>query len=67
LRFVPVSAEELARLRADVHAGAPLETTPATFALAEVAALNAEHQQEIDTFRTRREAAFTAERERWAQ
>jgi urea carboxylase len=67
LRFVPVSAEELARLRADVHAGAPLETTPATFALAEVAALNAEHPQEIDTFRTRREAAFTAERERWAQ
>jgi hypothetical protein len=27
----------------------------------------AEHTAEIDTFRTRREAAFTAERKRWAQ
>jgi urea carboxylase len=67
LRFVPVSADELARLRAEVHAGAALETKPATFSLAEVAALAAEHEQEIDTFRTRRHAAFTAERERWAQ
>ena len=66
LRFVPVSADELAQLRADVHAGRTgLLTRPATFALSEVAALEAEHAAEIETFRARREAAFTAERERW--
>jgi urea carboxylase len=66
LRFVPVSADELADLRADIHAGrADLVTRPATFSLAEVTALEAEHAAEIDTFRTRRQAAFTAERERW--
>jgi urea carboxylase len=68
LRFVPVSADELADLRTDVHAGrADLVTRPATFSLAEVTALEAQHDTEIDTFRTRRQAAFTAERERWAQ
>jgi urea carboxylase len=67
LRFVPVSAEELADLRAAVHAGQELASRPATFSLAEVAALESEHAIEIDTFRTRRQAAFTAERERWAR
>ncbi|MGZ6826095.1 MAG: 5-oxoprolinase/urea amidolyase family protein [Mycobacteriales bacterium] len=67
LRFVPVSAEELADLRAAVHAGEPLSTRPATFSLAEVRRLEAEHAAEIDAFRARREAAFTAERERWAR
>ena len=67
LRFVPVSADELTELRADVHAGRTgLATRPATFALSEVAALEAEHAAEITTFRARREAAFTAERERWS-
>jgi urea carboxylase len=66
LRFVPVTATELAGLRADVHAGrADLVTRPATFSLAEVAALEAAHAGEITTFRSRRQAAFTAERERW--
>jgi urea carboxylase len=68
LRFAPVSVEELADLRADVHAGrADLVTRPATFALAEVSALEARHAEEIDAFRTRRQAAFTAERERWGR
>jgi urea carboxylase len=67
LRFVPVSADELADLRAAVHGGAPLATRPATFSLAEVTALEADHAAEIETFRTRRQAAFTAERERWAR
>ncbi|MCW2599826.1 MAG: Urea carboxylase [Frankiales bacterium] len=68
LRFVPVTADELADLRAEVHAGrTELATRPATFSLAEVAALEAEHATEIETFRTRRHAAFTAERERWAR
>ncbi len=64
LRFVPVSAEELAELRSG---GRPLTTSPATFRLSEVAALEAEHATEIAAFRTRREAAFTAEREAWAR
>ena len=65
LRFVPVTADELAALRAEVAGGTDLVTRPATFSLAEVAALEAEHAAEIETFRTRRHAAFTAERERW--
>jgi urea carboxylase len=66
LRFVPVTAEELADLRADVHAGrADLVTRPATFSLAEVDALEAMHSEEIQAFRLHREAAFTGERERW--
>lgn len=66
LRFVPVSAEELTELRADIHAGrSDLVTHPGTFSLAEIAAAEAEHSSEIGTLRARRRAAFTAERERW--
>jgi urea carboxylase len=66
LRFVPVSAEELADLRADIHAGrADLVTSPSTFSLAEVTALETEHRTEIEALRSQRHAAFTAERERW--
>jgi urea carboxylase len=68
LRFRPVSADELARLRADIHAGrADLETREATFSLAEVEALEAAHADEIAGFRVRRQAAFDAERARWEQ
>jgi urea carboxylase len=68
LRFVPVSVEELATLRADIAAGrADLVTRPATFSLAEVETLTAQNQAEIDTFRERRDAAFSAERARWKQ
>jgi len=67
LRFRPVSAEELDELRAAISCGAKeLDTTAATFSLAEVDALEAAHKAEIATFRTRRRAAFDAERERWA-
>ncbi|MGN6607055.1 MAG: 5-oxoprolinase/urea amidolyase family protein [Jatrophihabitans sp.] len=66
LRFRPVDAAELATLRADIKAGrANLEARPATFSLAEVAALETQHADEIEAFRTRREAAFAAERARW--
>jgi urea carboxylase len=67
LRFVPVSVEELADLRASVAAGQPLATRAATFSLAEVAELEQQHAQEIETFRTRRQDAFTAERKRWGR
>ncbi|HEY3715358.1 MAG TPA: 5-oxoprolinase/urea amidolyase family protein [Jatrophihabitantaceae bacterium] len=67
LRFVPVSADELAERRAAIKAGHEnLHTRPATFALAEVRALENTHAAEIEAFRMRRQAAFHAERERWA-
>ena len=66
LRFVPVSAEELADRRADIKAGrADLETRPATFSMAEVRRLELEAADEIREVRARRRAAFDAERERW--
>ncbi|MCU1622948.1 MAG: Urea carboxylase [Frankiales bacterium] len=67
LRFVPVTADELAEHRRDVKAGAPLTTRPATFRLSEIAALEATHADEIDTTRARRRSAFAAERERWSR
>jgi urea carboxylase len=67
LRFVPVTADELEVLRAGVREGMPLATRTATFSLAEVARLEQEHAQEIEAFKVRRVAAFTAERERWAR
>ena len=68
LRFRPVSAAELADLRADVEAGrAELQTAPATFSLREVDALEAEHAEEIAAFRARRQLAFDAERARWGR
>lgn len=66
LRFSPVSAEELADLRADVKAGrSTLETRPASFSLSEVDQLEAQHREEIARFRASRQTAFDAERERW--
>jgi urea carboxylase len=66
LRFVPVPAEQLADLRADIAGGrADLQTRPATFCLAEVRELESEHAAEIAEFRARRQAAFHAERMRW--
>jgi len=66
IRFEPVSAEELARRRADIKAGrADLITRPATFSVAEVRAIEEEAADEIRAVRGRRRAAFDAERERW--
>ncbi len=66
IRFVPVSAEELAFRRAEIKAGVrDLDVRPATFSIAEVAALEAEAAEEIALVRAHRRAAFEAERERW--
>jgi urea carboxylase len=66
LRFRPVSAAQLADLRADVKSGRrDLDTAPATFTLSEVEELESAHAHEIDRFRTRRQTAFDAERARW--
>ncbi|WP_017936331.1 5-oxoprolinase/urea amidolyase family protein [Nocardioides sp. Iso805N] len=66
IRFEPVPAEELARLRAEIKAGrADLRTRPATFSIAEVRAIEDEAADQIRSVRSRRRAAFDAERERW--
>jgi len=66
IRFRPVTAEELARQRAEITAGLrDLEVAPASFSLAEVRALEATAADEIATVRAKRRAAFDAERERW--
>jgi urea carboxylase len=66
LRFRPVSAEELADLRADIEAGrTDLDTHPSTFSLREVAEIGAAHGVEIAEVTRRRNAAFVAERARW--
>ena len=68
LRFIPVSVDELAILRAEVAAGErDLVTRPATFSLAEVHELTKAHAEEIAAFNETRAAGFSAERERWAQ
>lgn len=66
IRFTPVSAEELADQRADIKAGrADLITAPASFSMSEVRALELKAADEISAVRSRRRAAFDAERERW--
>lgn len=66
LRFVPVGVEELADIRSDIHAGkADLTAVPAQFSLAEVSAIETGHRAEIARLRSRRRAAFDAERQRW--
>ncbi|MCW2746089.1 MAG: Urea carboxylase, partial [Mycobacterium sp.] len=68
LRFEAVSAEELLERRAAIKAGTEdLVVRSATFSLREVAALEAEHAAEIAGLRSRRRAAFDAERGRWAE
>jgi urea carboxylase len=66
IRFRPVTAEELAEQRAAIKAGtADLETSPATFSLAEVRALEEAAGDEIAQVRARRRTAFDEERQRW--
>jgi urea carboxylase len=68
LRFVPVTADDLAERRAAIKGGtARLDTRPGTFSLAEVRALETAHETEIAEFRAQRQAAFDAERTRWAE
>ncbi|MCF2528993.1 5-oxoprolinase/urea amidolyase family protein [Yinghuangia soli] len=71
LRFRPVPADELLRLRADVAAGrAGLEVREATLTWDDLTAANiligAEQERQAAEFTARRESAFAAERARWA-
>jgi len=66
LRFYPVSAEELLRLRADFPYGkASLRIEPATLRLRDYQHFLQAHASSITAFKARQQAAFDAERERW--
>jgi urea carboxylase len=66
LRFYPVSAEELLRLRAEFPYGkASLRIEPATLRLRDYRQFLAAHASPIAAFKARQQAAFDAERERW--
>ncbi|GAB6843476.1 urea carboxylase [Methylorubrum rhodinum] len=66
IRFFPVSHDELTEARAAFPHGAyPVRIEEATFSYAAHRAMLADNAAEIETARTRRQAAFDAERERW--
>jgi urea carboxylase len=66
LRFYPVSAEELLRLRAEFPYGkASLRIEPTTLRLRDYQLFLATNAQSIAAFKARQQAAFDAERERW--
>lgn len=66
LRFYPVSADELLRLREDVPLGRHrLDIEETTFRLSDYEAFLAEHAEDIACFRAKQQAAFEEERRRW--
>ncbi|MCW7536758.1 urea carboxylase [Aquabacterium sp. A7-Y] len=68
IRFYPVSEAELLRIRQDFPAGRyPLRIEPGQFSLREYQAFLTGHAQAIADFKTRQQAAFDAERERWRE
>lgn len=68
LRFYPVSAEELARLRQEVPLGRHrLRIEETRFSLAAYEAFLGEHSEEIAVFQAQQRAAFEAERRRWEE
>ena len=68
VRFYPVSAEELLRIRRDFPLGRyELRIEESTLALADYQAFLAEEAEGIAAFRTHQRAAFDAERQRWIE
>jgi urea carboxylase len=66
LRFYPVSAEELLRLREDFPRGKfKLDIQESTLKLREYRRFLADNRASIEAFKSRQQAAFEAERERW--
>ena len=66
LRFYPVSAEELLRLREEVPRGRhKLEIEEKVFRFSDYEAFLAAHADEIDSFQNKQRAGFEAERKRW--
>jgi len=68
LRFYPVSAEELLRLREDVPLGRhKLEIEEKVFRYADYEAFLEEHADGISAFREQQQSAFQEERRRWEE
>ncbi len=68
LRFYPVSADELLRLREDVLNGRhQLEIEEKTFRFSDYEAFLLENSEAIEAFQTKQRAAFEAERKRWEE
>ncbi len=68
IRFYPVSAEELLRLRRDFVAGrASLKIEKTVFDIDEFTRFREEHRTEIEAFNARRGAAFDAEYRYWVE
>ncbi|MBX8573059.1 urea carboxylase [Pseudomonas cichorii] len=66
IRFYPVSADELLRIRRDFPLGRyPLEIEHSTLNLADYQGFLAKEAEGIAAFRSQQQAAFQAERERW--
>jgi urea carboxylase len=66
LRFHPVSADELLRMRADFPVGrCGLRIEETSLRLADYRRFLHDHRQSIDDFRMRQRQAFDAERQRW--
>ena len=67
IRFYPVGEGELLEFREDFLRGrAKLRVEPTTFRLADYRDFLASNRPSIDAFKKRQQAAFEAERERWA-
>lgn len=68
IRFYPVSEAELLQIRRDFPAGRHrLRIEPGEFSMHGYRQFLAQHADEIDAFKTRQQAAFHDERERWRQ
>jgi urea carboxylase len=68
IRFYPVSAEELLEMReAFPHGRVELEMTEQRFSLAEYQGFLAKESASIGAFKATQQAAFEAERRRWAE
>ncbi|MCU1723719.1 urea carboxylase [Pseudomonas sp. 5P_5.1_Bac1] len=66
IRFYPVTADELLRIRRDFPLGRyPLQIEESELCLADYQEFLAREAAGIDAFRTQQQAAFNAERERW--
>jgi len=66
IRFYPVSAEELLQMREDFPRGKfQLKVEEQTFRLKDYNQFLADEADSINTFKTRQQASFEAERERW--
>jgi urea carboxylase len=67
IRFYPVSAEELLRLRQEfIHGRFELKIEHGTFRLRDYHAFLSSESESIAAFRATQRAAFAAERDRWA-